>query len=108
TKKLIFIIEEFTTFYYHQFDLDRKALAPLYRDESMLTFETTSVKGAKDIVEKLGSLPFSKVKHDVATLDAQPSGAHGGILILVTGRLLLEEEERPMSYTQVFQLIPDG
>jgi hypothetical protein len=35
------------------------------------------------------SLPFLKVKHQVSTLDAQPSGEHGGILILVTGALLV-------------------
>jgi len=37
----------------------------------------------------LKSLPFEKVKHAVSTLDAQPSGDHGGILILVTGALLV-------------------
>ncbi|KHJ32352.1 putative nuclear transport factor 2 [Erysiphe necator] len=102
------IAQEFTQFYYNQFDLDRSTLATLYRDESMLTFETSSVQGAVNIVEKLCSLPFSKVKHDITTLDAQPSGLHRGILILVTGRLLLEEEERPMNFTQVFQLNPNG
>lgn len=35
------------------------------------------------------SLPFEKVKHAVSTLDAQPSGEAGGILILVTGALLV-------------------
>jgi hypothetical protein len=34
-------------------------------------------------------LPFEKVKHQVSTLDAQPSGESGGILILVTGALLV-------------------
>jgi hypothetical protein len=37
----------------------------------------------------LQSLPFEKVKHAVSTLDAQPSGEAGGILILVTGALLV-------------------
>lgn len=35
------------------------------------------------------SLPFQTVKHAVSTLDAQPSGEHGGILILITGALLV-------------------
>jgi hypothetical protein len=75
------------------------------RDNSMLTFESSSVGGAAGIVEKLSvrawfaetniiinkaqTLPFEKVKHQVSTLDAQPSGEHGGILILVTGALLV-------------------
>jgi hypothetical protein len=76
------------------------------RDNSMLTFESASVAGTAGIVEKLSvrsipscthlclltfsqSLPFEKVKHAVSTLDAQPSGETGGILILVTGALLV-------------------
>lgn len=79
------------------------------------------------------SLPFSKIQHEVASLDAQPSNTEGGILVLVSGRLLVrtnhgfmpfngsmtnfpklissfqvDEEQRPMSYTQAFQLLPDG
>jgi hypothetical protein len=34
------------------------------------------------------SLPFAKVKHQVSTLDAQPVEG-GGIIILVTGALLV-------------------
>ncbi|MCJ1431395.1 Nuclear transport factor 2 [Xylographa pallens] len=41
------------------------------------------------------------------TLDAQPSNESGGILVLVTGALLVDEEQRSMNYTQVFQLMPD-
>lgn len=53
-------------------------------------------------------LPFRQVKHEVATLDSQPSNESGGILIMVSGALLVEAEQRPMSYTQAFQLMPDG
>lgn len=35
------------------------------------------------------SLPFQKVEHKVATLDAQPSNEAGGILVMVTGALLV-------------------
>ncbi|RAL63773.1 hypothetical protein DID88_003418 [Monilinia fructigena] len=110
----IILISPFATraihdeFYYNQFDADRTQLATLYRENSMLTFESASVLGAGAIVEKLKSLPFEKVKHQVSTLDAQPSGEHGGILILITGALLVDEEQRPMNYSQAFQLLPDG
>ncbi|KAI1256317.1 Nuclear transport factor 2 [Eutypa lata] len=63
--------------------------------------------GAQSIVEKLVSLPFLKVKHQVGTLDAQP-GVNGGVFVLVTGQLLVDEEERPMNYSQAFQLVPEG
>ncbi|KFZ20464.1 hypothetical protein V501_00104 [Pseudogymnoascus sp. VKM F-4519 (FW-2642)] len=112
------IAKQFTEFYYNQFDTDRSQLAPLYRDNSMLTFESAAVAGAGPIVEKLTSLPFAKVKHQVSTLDAQPVEG-GGIIILVTGALLVsypaskragnvDEEQRPMNYSQCFQLLPDG
>ncbi|KAI8154602.1 Nuclear transport factor 2 [Colletotrichum sp. SAR 10_70] len=100
------VAKQFIEFYYNQFDSDRKGLASLYRDQSMLTFESASVLGANAIVEKLSSLPFEKVKHQVSTLDAQPS-LEGGIVILVTGQLLVDEEQRPMNYTQAFQLMRD-
>ena len=51
-------------------------------------------------------LPFKQVQHQVSTLDAQPSDRNGGILVIVTGVLLVEEEKRPMSYSQIFQLQP--
>lgn len=39
--------------------------------------------------ELLQSLPFQKVVHQIATLDAQPSNESGGILVMVTGALLV-------------------
>ncbi|PLN79852.1 putative nuclear transport factor NTF-2 [Aspergillus taichungensis] len=102
------IAEQFVTFYYQTFDNNRQNLAGLYRDHSMLTFETSSVQGTAAIIEKLGSLPFQKVQHQVSTFDAQPSNAEGGILVLVTGALLVDEEQKPMNYSQSFQLLPDG
>ncbi|KAK1725250.1 uncharacterized protein BDZ83DRAFT_308443 [Colletotrichum acutatum] len=95
------IAKQFIEFYYNQFDSDRKGLASLYREQSMLTFESASSLGVNSIVEKLTSLPFEKVKHQVTTLDSQPT-TDGGIIILVTGQLL-----RPMNYTQAFQLLRD-
>lgn len=76
------------------------------RDNSMLTFETSAIQGTAGIIEKLlvrilsqtrtpgrpnrgQALPFNKVQHRVATLDAQPSSEAGGIIVLVTGALLV-------------------
>ncbi|KAE8360660.1 hypothetical protein BDV27DRAFT_37354 [Aspergillus caelatus] len=102
------VAEQFVQFYYNTFDANRAQLAGLYRDNSMLTFETDSILGVTSIVEKLTGLPFQKVQHQVGTLNAQPSNENGGILVLVTGALLVDEEQRPMNYTQTFQLLPDG
>ncbi|ODV71982.1 Ran GTPase-binding protein NTF2 [Cyberlindnera jadinii NRRL Y-1542] len=102
------LAQQFTEFYYNQFDSDRSQLGNLYRDQSMLTFETSQVQGAKDIVEKLTSLPFQKVGHRITTLDAQPASPNGDVLVMVTGELLIDEEQNPQRYSQVFHLIPDG
>ncbi|ODQ63187.1 nuclear transport factor 2 [Nadsonia fulvescens var. elongata DSM 6958] len=103
------LAEQFTTFYYQQFDQDRSQLGNLYRDSSMLTFETTQVQGTKDIVEKLVSFPFQKVAHRISTLDAQPGSPNGGdVIVMVTGDLLIDEEQNPQRYSQVFHLMPDG
>ncbi|PWY87798.1 nuclear transport factor 2 [Aspergillus sclerotioniger CBS 115572] len=101
------IAQQFVQFYYNTFDSSREQLAGLYRDESMLTFETSSHLGVAPIMEKLLSLAFQKVQHQISTLDAQPS-IEGSIIVMVTGALLIDEEQRPMNYTQTFTLKPDG
>ncbi|KAK6442675.1 Nuclear transport factor 2 [Oleoguttula sp. CCFEE 5521] len=100
--------EQFTEFYYKTFDADRAQLAPLYRDNSMLTFEAKPFQGTATIIGQLVDLPFKRIEHQVATVDAQPSNDQGGILVIVSGVLLVEEERRPMSYTQTFQLLPES
>ncbi|EGE06204.1 nuclear transport factor [Trichophyton mentagrophytes] len=102
------VAKQFVEFYYKTFDENRSNLGSLYRDQSMLTFETTSIQGAAAILEKLTTLPFQKVAHQVATLDAQPSNENGGIMVMVTGALLVDDSPAPMNYSQSFQLLPDG
>uniref|UniRef100_A0A060T529 Nuclear transport factor 2 n=1 Tax=Blastobotrys adeninivorans TaxID=409370 RepID=A0A060T529_BLAAD len=102
------LAQQFTNFYYETFDKDRSQLGNLYRDQSMLTFETSQVQGAKDIIEKLTSLPFQKVAHRISTLDAQPASPNGDVIVMVTGVLLIDEEQNPQRYSQVFHLMPDG
>ncbi|KAE8398782.1 hypothetical protein BDV37DRAFT_20909 [Aspergillus pseudonomiae] len=102
------VAKQFVEFYYNTFDNQRQNLAGLYRDNSMLTFENDSILGAPRIIEKLTTLAFQKVSHQVSTLDSQPSNENGGILVMVTGVLLVDEEQTPMKFSQTFQLSPDG
>ncbi|GAA5877552.1 hypothetical protein JCM16303_003376 [Sporobolomyces ruberrimus] len=103
------IAQQFTQFYYNQFDSDRKGLAPLYRDHSMLSFEGQQFQGAAAIVEKLGGLPFESIKHNVATMDAQPSATDkASMIVLVTGQLLTGGDSNPLNFSQTFQLIPEA
>ncbi|KAJ6500589.1 nuclear transport factor 2 [Mycena sanguinolenta] len=100
---------QFVDFYYQTFDSNRANLTPLYRDNSMLTFEGDPIVGATKIIEKLASLPFQKVQHKVTTRDAQPSSAGGtSILVSVTGLLAVDDSANPLQFSQVFHLLPDG
>ena len=99
----------FVNFYYSTFDSNRNQLLPLYKDMSMLTFEGQTYQGQKAILEKLTSLPFTKVQHAVTTVDVQPANpSPGPLLITVTGRLLVDDEQNPQQFSQTFHLIPEG
>ncbi|KAF2738163.1 nuclear transport factor 2 [Polyplosphaeria fusca] len=101
--------KQFIDFYYQTFDGGRPNLAALYRESSMLTFEGTPVMGVAAIIEKLTNLPFEQVQHRVDTSDCQPGDAEGkSIVVLVTGALMVDGQDRPMSFTQNFVLKNDG
>ncbi|MBW0481994.1 hypothetical protein O181_021709 [Austropuccinia psidii MF-1] len=103
------IAAQFVQFYYEKFDTDRTQLAPLYRDHSMLTFEAAEFAGTANIVKKLQELPFTKVAHQVQTLDAQPSNpGNPSLLVLVTGTLTVDEEGNSLKFSQAFHLVQDG
>ncbi|KAI0345079.1 nuclear transport factor 2 [Trametopsis cervina] len=103
------IAKQFTDFYYATFDANRADLQSLYRPISMLTFEGAQFLGTEAVVEKLTSLPFSKVLHKVLTLDAQPSSPTSASLIVsVTGQLVVDDSTNPLQFSQIFQLIPES
>lgn len=49
-------------------------------------------------------LPFQKVQHEVGTLDAQPASQSGNILVLVTGKLLVDDGQSALMFSQTFQV----
>ncbi|TNY21599.1 nuclear transport factor 2 [Rhodotorula diobovata] len=103
------IAKQFTDFYYQTFDADRKNLAPLYRDHSMLSFEAQQFQGTNSIIEKLASLPFTTIQHRISTMDAQPAATDkASMIVLVTGQLLTGDEQNALSFSQAFHLIPEG
>ncbi|KAL0075432.1 hypothetical protein J3Q64DRAFT_1766572 [Phycomyces blakesleeanus] len=103
------VAKAFVDFYYETFDRNRQELTPLYRENSMLTFEGQQTVGAAAITEKLVNLPFQKVGHRISTTDAQPADfERGSILVSVTGLLLIDEEQNPQMFSQTFHLIPEG
>jgi|TARA_B100001142_G_scaffold298786_1_gene322234 hypothetical protein len=78
----------------------------------MLNFEHNSdrpgqFKGTTAIVQKLESLPFQHVKHNLVTIDCQPTPG-GGVIVMVCGNLFVDAEQIPQKFSQVFQLLPTG
>lgn len=93
---------EFAKTYYGLFDSNRAALANLYTDLSMLTFEGDQFQGAQAIVKKITELPFKVVQHIITTVDCQPS-RDNGVLVFVVGQLKTDNDP-PHSFSQTFQL----
>ncbi|KAL9714720.1 Nuclear transport factor 2 [Leucoagaricus gongylophorus] len=96
------IAKQFSGYYYGIFDTDRSQLSTLYRETSMMTWEGAEFLGTAKIVNKLTTLPFEKVQHRVTTVDAQPSG--NGLLVFFTGILAVDGDDRPLQFSQTFQL----
>jgi hypothetical protein len=96
----------FVEHYYTTFDSNRLNLMGLYQESSMLSFEGEKIQGAQNISNKLNSLPFQQCKHNISTVDCQPSGPAGGMLVFVSGNLQLPGEEHALKFSQMFHLIP--
>ncbi|KAL8137800.1 hypothetical protein V2J09_003801 [Rumex salicifolius] len=99
------VSKAFVEHYYTTFDTNRGGLANLYQDSSMLTFEGEKIMGIQNIVGKLTSLPFQQCKHNITTVDCQPSGS-GGMLVFVSGQLQLAGESHTLRFSQMFHLMP--
>ncbi|KIY62714.1 nuclear transport factor 2 [Cylindrobasidium torrendii FP15055 ss-10] len=103
----IAIANQFTDFYYATFDAGREGLKPLYRPESMMTWEGQQFLGVDAIMEKLAALNLGNVRHHVSARDVQPSSkVDSAIVVLVTG--FLQTDDNPIAFCQTFQLMPDG
>ncbi|KAI9325519.1 hypothetical protein DFJ73DRAFT_666682 [Zopfochytrium polystomum] len=109
------VAKQFTEYYYGVFDSNRAGLLPLYRDYSMMTYESKQVSGAQQIVQYLVERPFQAIQHVITTVDVQPSHpSQGSILITVMGQLKVRRGEAaastttPHGFMQVFNLYPEG
>uniref|UniRef100_A0A804NP46 NTF2 domain-containing protein n=1 Tax=Zea mays TaxID=4577 RepID=A0A804NP46_MAIZE len=94
------VAKAFVEHYYRTFDTNRAALVGLYQETSMLTFEGQKFQGPSAIAGKLGSLPFQACEHQIVTVDCQPSGPQGGMLVFVSGSIRTGPEEHPIKFSQ--------
>eukprot|EP00483_Globobulimina_turgida_P008872 UN08890 len=73
----------------------------------MMTYEGSQHKGQKSIMQKLTSLQFKTIKHETKTMDVQPSGA-GGLIIVVTGDLFIDESKNGIKFCEIFHLMKEN
>ncbi|KAF3588335.1 hypothetical protein F2Q69_00028041 [Brassica cretica] len=99
------VAKAFVEHYYTTFDSNRAGLVSLYQEGSMLTFEGQKIQGSQNIVAKLTSLPFQQCKHNITTVDCQPSGPAGGMLVFVSGNLQLAGEQHALKFSQCSALL---
>ncbi|PIN20778.1 Nuclear transport factor 2 [Handroanthus impetiginosus] len=100
------VAKAFVEHYYSTFDANRAGLVSLYQEGSMLTFEGQKIMGSQNIVAKLTGLPFQQCQHHITTVDCQPSGPAGGMLVFVSGNLQLAGEQHALKFSQMFHLMP--
>lgn len=95
----------FVEHYYQLFDNERASISSLYQPDSMLSFEGQQILGVEDICSRLMQLPFQRCRHVVSTVDVQPSAVLGSVLIFVSGSLELPDEEHPLRFSQVSDVL---
>eukprot|EP00271_Cylindrocystis_brebissonii_P008930 TRINITY_DN23465_c0_g1_i1.p1 TRINITY_DN23465_c0_g1~~TRINITY_DN23465_c0_g1_i1.p1 ORF type:complete len:123 (+),score=24.10 TRINITY_DN23465_c0_g1_i1:241-609(+) len=100
------ISKAFVEHYYNTFDTNRGNLYTLYQDNSMLSFEGEKFMGAQNIQAKITGLPFQQCKHVIGTVDCQLSGPANGMLVFVSGKIQLADQEQPLPFSQMFHLLP--
>lgn len=101
------IAKAFALHYYDTFKNNRQGLASLYQNESIMSWEGQRHVGQPAIVQHLVGLPFQKVEHQLTTLDAQPS-TQNGVIVFITGQLLVDAESKPLKFSQIFNLVQVG
>lgn len=71
----------------------------------MMTWESSQVAGAANIIAKLQG--FGQIRHTVKTIDVQPSVDPNAICIFVTGNVILDQNN-PLHFCEFFQLVSSG
>lgn len=77
-------------------------LAGFYHDTCFFTFEDFAAQGKEAILNKIKSLPITKIAHNVTKCDCQPM-ADGGVIVVIIGQLKTDDDP-PMPYAHTFIL----
>lgn len=97
---------QFAQHYYTTFCSDRSQLVGLYRDSSLVTWSGEQLSGVGAITEKLANLTFQTAQFKPEDIDCHPS-LSGGVLLVVNGECMLDQERHGLKFNDVFHLAQD-
>ena len=97
--------QQFVNHYYSSFK-DKAALAGLYTDQSLLTYEGEQFMGVEAIMGKLSGLPNIDFDATNAVTDFQPS-VNEGIFAMINCSMAIDGGQ-PLRFTQTFLLQKGG
>ena len=101
------LAEEFLNTYYATMMNNRNQLINFYTDNSTLTYEGQTYRGLKEISEKFEGFSFNKIQFGLENFDHQESCIQGGLMILLSGKLTLDDQNK-LQFSQFFHLLPNG
>merc|ERR1740139_1124425 len=97
--------DQFAQQYYQIYDSNRQGLGQFYEAQSLLTWEEENVQGQQQILQKLTTLPFQQVQHQVSSCQGQPVlGSPDKVLIICVGNMLVNGSQN-VKFTELFQLM---
>ncbi|KAK3375670.1 hypothetical protein B0T24DRAFT_591376 [Lasiosphaeria ovina] len=99
---------ELVDYYYEAFNLDRRALDILYRDDSTMSWEGNVWAGTAAITQMLVDLPFHTLANEATSCTMQQT-MHGGVVASVLGQFVAGNEaaEVLLQYVQTMVLAKD-
>jgi hypothetical protein len=95
--------ESFAKHYFTTMDGNRASIGALFQAASMFQMENEQMTGAEAIVAKVSGM-FQSIAHQVKTVDCQPSGG-GGVLVVVCGDVAVNGQA-PVKFNQSFHVMP--
>ena len=98
--------------YHTQLSTNRETLQQLFAEQSMMTFEDAAYSGKQNITQKLMSLTFTSIQHQITCCDCQPVIMQGSpnqkaVLVMVMGKLKTDDDPAH-SFAQTFLLKKSG
>lgn len=98
--------KQFARHYYATFCGDRSQLQPLYRDSTLVTWSGEQMQGVGAVMEKFANLTFRTAQFKPEDIDCHPS-LSGGIIVVVNGECMLDQERHGLKFNDVFHLAQD-